>query len=115
MKKIILTMALLLGASLSSMAVDVWRSSNAITTQATMQTLCSNTQRGIFHGVCTNFGVAGSSIAILSSATFTSGNIVGPITTLVADQCKYYDVAFSSGMYFFKNNAAVVGILYKCY
>ena len=97
-------------------AIDVWNSSTTATSSNSVNVLCTETQRGIFHGVCTNFGVAAASMTVVNSTFTTTGvKLIGPISTFVADQCKYYDAAFPSGMGYYKTNTANVTILYQCY
>lgn len=96
-------------------ARDIWRSSSTATSESTVVPLCRS--KGIFHGICTDTGVTAASTTILSSTwSTTATKIVGPITTLVADQCKYYDTVFlSTGMGYLKPNTAAVTILYDCF
>ena len=117
MKKLFLVGVLMFLCS-QARAVEVWKSSTTATADVTIRPLCST--RGIFHGVCTNFGVASASMTVVASSwsyTTTTGHVngVGNISTLVADQCKYYDIAFPNGMVFYKNNATQVTIMYTCY
>ena len=119
MKKILLIASILFLGPELSFARDVWRSSNTATSTGggfSVLPLCTASQRGIFHGVCTGFGVAASSITIVNSTfTYSGVNVVGPITTLVADQCKYYDTIMPNGMGYHKPNTATVTILYECF
>lgn len=101
-------------------AERIWLSSNTATstgiTNTSVNMLCTQTQRGIFHGICTNFGVAAASTTIVNSTWTISGvKAIGAITTLVADQCKYYDTVLGNGMGYYKPNTANVTILYDCY
>lgn len=94
----------------------VWKSSNVTVATNNVRVLCSGGQRGVFHGVCTDFGVASSSMTIHNSSwTIAGTQAAGPISTLVADQCKYYDIVTPAGLSYFKNNAAAVSILYDCF
>lgn len=104
--------------SMNGFAVEVWLSSSpATSTGATgVVPLCSSSQRGVLHGVCTNFGVASSSVTIVNSTyTLTGVSAIGPISTFVADQCKYYDVVMPKGMGYNKPNTTNISILYQCY
>ena len=118
MKKLIVVLSLALMLPAVGMAqYKVWRSSRTVAAKTTLNVLCGAGERGIFHGVCTDFGVAASSVAVVNSTwTYTAATtLAGPITTLVADQCKYYDITLPGGLSFFKNNAAGITILYDCY
>lgn len=122
MKKFIFVFAVMATMAGAAHAVtpSVWRSSNTATntgvTNLSVTMLCNQNQRGILHGVCTNFGVASASVTIVNS-TYTVAGVskIGPISTLVADQCKYYDTMMPNGMGFFKPNTADISILYHCY
>ena len=118
MIKKLLIVAFVLGmAGVARAAPQVWQSSNTATAATTLRVLCNQNQKAIFHGVCTSFGVASASMTVVGSTWTYSGatTVVGPISTLVADQCKYYDIVVNRGLSFFKNNAATVTILYQCY
>lgn len=109
---------LFLFLSVSVHAVEkIWKSSTTVTsTVSSVAVLCTATQRGIFHGVCTDFGVAASSITVVNSTwTVTGVKQIGPISTNVADQCKYYDTFFINGLGYSKTNTAGVTVLYDCY
>lgn len=116
MKKLMLLFLLVSIPALSRAEYRVWRSSNTSTASNGIKVLCESGQRGVFHGVCTDFGVAASSMTIHNSTwTLAATRAAGPITTLVADQCKYYDFVTPAGLSYFKNNAAAVTILYDCF
>jgi len=116
MKKILLTLALCMGSG-SVFAADVWTSSTTVANIASLKMLCP--KRALFHGICTNFGVASASTTVIASSwTYTDATAnagLGPVTTLVADQCKYYDVVFTNGLSYLKPNAANVTMMYQCY
>jgi hypothetical protein len=118
MKTIFLAVSILFMSSVGH-CFETWRSSNTATSTGaapSVKALCTETQRGILHGVCTGFGVASSSIEIVNSTfTYTGVKVIGPITTLVADQCKYYDTVLDNWMGYHKPNTATVTILYDCY
>ena len=115
MKKLILFAGLLF-APIFAFAVSpqVWKSSNTATNDGNKM-LCGS--RAILHGICTNFGVASSSTTFYNSSWTVTGvsRVVGPVTTLVADQCKYYDTIFPNGLLYQKTNTANVAILYECF
>lgn len=116
MKRLLTFAVILLSVSVAS-AYDVWKSSTpaTATTGTEVRMLCPETQRGIFHGVCTSFGVASASMTVVNSTYTLSGvSSIGPISTLVADQCKYYDVMFPKGLGYNKPNTATATILYEC-
>lgn len=95
-------------------AGDVWRSSSTITNDGAYQRLCRG--RSVFHGICTDFGVAAASTTIVNSSfTVVGVNQIGPVTTFVVDQCKYYDAQMPNGLGYQKTNVAGVTILYSCY
>jgi len=113
--KRLLIFSLLLAMPSFVKAGDIWRSTNTLTTHNFVP-LCEGTQRGILHGICTSFGVASASMTVYNSTwTVADSQFLGPISTLVADQCKYYDVALPKGLSYRKTNAASVTILYQCY
>lgn len=115
-KLFILMMAFLLSGS-SAYASEIWLSSTTATSTAStgVNSLCDSGQRGIFHGICTDFGVAAASTTIVNSTwTLTGVTRVGPITTLVADQCKYFDMEMPNALGYNKPNTAIVTILYRC-
>jgi hypothetical protein len=116
MKKLILALPILMISGMA-MGMDVWKSSNTAATTTTLNILCTATQRAVFHGACTDFGVASASYTIVGSTWSYTANttVVGPVTTLVADQCKYFDIRVNYGMSYFKNNAAGVTFMYECY
>lgn len=117
MKKLLMVAFFLGIAGVAHAVPQVWTSSNTAAATTTLRVLCNENQKAIFHGVCTSFGVASASMTVVGSTwTYTNATTVaGPISTLVADQCKYYDIVVNRGMSFFKNNAAAVTILYQCY
>ena len=105
--------AALLFSSAAANALDVWKSSSTTAATTNIQMLCPG--RAVFHGICTDFGVASASTTIVNSSWTLSADKIGPVTTLVADQCKHYDAHFGKGLSYFKNNTAGVTILYTCY
>jgi hypothetical protein len=113
MKRILVALTFLMLSS-SVMAIDVWKSSTTATNDGVYDMLCP--KRAVFHGVCTDFGVAASSVTIFNSSfTVTGVKQIGPISTLVADQCKYYDAEMPNGLGYQKTNVAGITILYSCY
>lgn len=115
---LLLTVAMMLSGSIVHAMEKVWLSTSPVGSSQAVVPLCRS-KTGILHGVCTNFGVAAASVTVVNS-TFTIydpiAKIVGPISTLVADQCKYYDISLSTGgMGYIKPNAALITILYDCY
>lgn len=116
MKKLLLLSIALLVPSFAKADYRVWKSSNVTVAANSLKVLCGEGQRGIFHGQCTDFGVASSSMTIHNSTwTLTATQAAGPISTLVADQCKYYDIFTPNGLSYFKNNTASVTIMYDCF
>lgn len=122
MKRFLMLLAFIGFSVGTSEAIDtVWSSSNTETASVTtalssVNVLCDQTQYAVLHGICTNFGVAASSVAIVNSTfTYTNVKIIGPVTTLVADQCKYYDTFMGKGLGYHKPNVAGLTILYACY
>ena len=115
MKKILFLSGLLLSfLSFPSYSIDVWQSSTTATNDGLYQKLCNG--RSVLHGICTDFGVAAASTTIVNSSfTFTATGATGPVSTLAADQCKYYDSFFSAGLGYQKLNTAAITILYSCY
>ena len=112
----ILAVSILFFAS-SAYAYDVWLSSTPVAATASLGVakLCDAYQRGIFHGICTDYGVAAASTTIVASTyTLTGVRTIGPISTFVADQCKYFDLMTNGGLGYNKPNSAVVTILYQC-
>lgn len=113
MNKLIFALGLLM-ASTGVMAVDVWKSSSTAVASTGLQTICGAGNRGILHGVCTDFAVASSSMTLYNSSWTVSGvRSIGPIGT-TAEGCKYYDTDLPNGISYFKNNTAAVTILYRC-
>lgn len=113
MKKILFAASLML-IPVFSMAGEVWKSSN-VATSHNFNALCTGNQRGFLHGICTDFGVASSSMTVYGSSwTTTAPYVIGPVSTFVADQCKYFDVNLGKGLGFQKTNTAVVTIMYEC-
>ena len=112
MKRFLLVILASLFMASMSQAYEGWLASTTSTSTgpASVNKLCDYGQRGIFHGVCTDYGVASASMTIVNSTYTFSGAAgvtkVGPISTLVADQCKYFDTVMP--------NAATVTILYQC-
>lgn len=117
MKKAICLAVFLLAGLGTAHADGVWESTHTATNDGAYTFLCQ--KRAVLHGVCTNFGVAAASTTIVASSfTATAASILAgipSISTLVADQCKYYDTVFVNGMGYQKTNVASVSILYQCY
>jgi hypothetical protein len=114
-KRIFMALGILMSVS-TVYAMDIWKSSTTATSVTGVNMLCTETRRGILHGICTDFGVAAASTTIVNS-TFTISGVswIGPVSTLVADQCKYFDTVVPNGMGYHKPNVATVTILYDCY
>lgn len=115
MKRLILLAGLLFAPVFAfAISPQVWKSSNTSTADGNKM-LCE--KRGVLHGVCTSFGVASSSTTLYNSSWTVVGvqRIAGPISTFVADQCKYYDTTFTNGLLYQKTNTATVTYLYDCY
>lgn len=115
MKKALFAAMMLIVPALGQ-AKEIWLSSNTAVATTGVQVLCGAGQRGHFHGVCTDFGVASSSMTIHNSSWTLAGTQQhGPISTITTDQCKYYDTVMPKGLSYFKNNTAAVSILYQCF
>lgn len=119
MKRTLVALILILSAS-SGYAISpaVWKSSTTSTSTGagSVNVLCAETRRGVLHGICTDFGVAAASTTVVNSTfSITTGNMVGPVSTLVADQCKYFDTFLGNGLGYYKPNVATVTYLYDCY
>jgi hypothetical protein len=118
-RKIYLTIGLLLGISGMSHAADIWLSSNTATADS-LKVLCGQNgalgSRGrLFSVVVSSGGSATSGITIYNSSyTATGAKFIGPIDTRSQMQLGY-QVNFPAGMIYTTTGNAQTQILYQCY
>lgn len=103
-------------ASHANSADATWVSSNTATAD-TAKTLCGQTRKALFHGICVN-DVGGSGLITLSNSRVGTASPFAVIRSsyIVTSGCQFFDVQLSSGLTYTTSVANDnVTFLFNCY